>query len=42
MADANYSDVVLLLPMNGADGGTAFTDYSPTPKTVTLTRQCLT
>ena len=35
MADANYSNVVLLLPMNGADGGTAFTDYSPSLKTVT-------
>lgn len=35
MADANYSNVVLLLPMSGADGGTTFTDYSPTLKTVT-------
>ena len=36
MADANYSDVVLLLPMNGADGGTTFTDYSPTQKIATV------
>ena len=27
-ADAYYDKVVLLLPMNGADGGTTFTDYS--------------
>lgn len=36
MADANYSDVVLLLPMTGADGGTTFTDYAPVPKTVSV------
>lgn len=36
MADAYYDKVVLLLPMNGADGGTTFTDYAPVPKTVSV------
>lgn len=31
----DYSNVSLLLPMSGANNGTAFTDYSPTPKTIT-------
>lgn len=31
----DYLKVSLLLPMNGANNGTTFTDYSPTPKTVT-------
>ncbi len=35
MADPYYANVSLLLPMNGADNGTVFTDYSPTPKTIT-------
>ena len=35
MADPYYANVALLLPMNGADNGTVFTDYSPTPKTIT-------
>lgn len=33
----DFSKVALLLPMNGANGGTAFTDYSPATKTVTRT-----
>lgn len=33
--DPNYNNVSLLLPMNGTNGSTTFTDYSPTPKTVT-------
>ncbi|MBD9407127.1 hypothetical protein IB236_17415 [Acidovorax sp. ACV02] len=33
--DLYYPNVSLLLPGNGADGGTTFTDFSPTPKTVT-------
>lgn len=33
----DYSKVSLLLPMSGTNGGTTFTDYSPTPKTVTRT-----
>lgn len=33
--DPNYSSVALLLHGDGADGGTTFTDNSPTPKTVT-------
>lgn len=35
MADPYYANVSLLLPMNGANNGTVFTDYSPTPKTIT-------
>lgn len=35
MADLYYDKVALLLPMNGTDGGSTFTDWSPTPKTVT-------
>lgn len=35
MADPYYANVSMLLPMNGANNGTVFTDYSPTPKTVT-------
>lgn len=31
----DYSKVSLLLPMSGANNGTTFTDYSPTPKTIT-------
>ena len=33
----NYDKVSLLLPMNGANNGTVFTDYSSVPKTVTAT-----
>jgi hypothetical protein len=33
--DPYYSSVSLLLPMNGTNGSTTFTDYSPSPKTVT-------
>lgn len=33
--DPHYSNVSLLLHMDGADGSTTFTDSSPTPKTVT-------
>ena len=32
MSDDNYASAVLLLPMNGANDGTVFTDYSPTRK----------
>jgi len=35
--DPYYSNVSLLLPMNGANNSTTFTDYSPSPKTVTAT-----
>lgn len=35
MTDPHYANVALLLPMSGANNGTIFTDYSPTPKTVT-------
>lgn len=35
MVDPYYANVSLLLPMNGANNGTVFTDYSPTPKTIT-------
>ena len=42
MADSNYSDVVLLLPMSGVDGGTTFTDYSPSPKSVLAYQQAHT
>lgn len=31
----DYSTVAVLLPMSGADNGTLFPDYSPTPKAVT-------
>ena len=34
MTDEYKSNVVLLLPLCGANGGTTFTDFSPTPKTV--------
>lgn len=34
--DPNYNNVVLLLPMNGANGSTTFTDYSSSPKAVTV------
>ena len=33
--DLYYPNNSLLLPGNGADGGNTFTDFSPTPKTVT-------
>lgn len=33
MADADFDKVVLLLPMNGADGGKSFIDWSPVRKT---------
>lgn len=33
--DANFGNVSLLLPGNGAAGGTVFTDYGPNPKAVT-------
>jgi len=36
MTDAYYDDVVLLLPMRGANNGVVFQDYSPSPKTVTV------
>lgn len=35
MADPYYSNVSLLLPMTGANNSIVFTDYSPTPKTIT-------
>lgn len=35
MSDPHFANVSLLLPMFGADQGTVFTDYSPTPKTIT-------
>jgi hypothetical protein len=35
MSDPYYDKVSLLLPMFGANNGTTFTDYSPTPKTIT-------
>jgi len=35
MSDPHYNNVSLLLPMFGDNNGTTFTDYSPTPKTVT-------
>lgn len=34
--DPNYANVSLLLPMIGANGSTTFTDYSPSPKTITV------
>lgn len=36
MADLYYDKVVLLLPMNGADGETAFADYSTFRRTVAI------
>lgn len=33
--DPYYSNVSLLLPMTGANNSTTFTDYSPSPKTIT-------
>ena len=35
MADQYWSNVVLALPMDGANGSTTFTDISPAPKAVT-------
>ena len=35
MSDPHYDNVSLLLPMFGDNNGTTFTDYSPTPKTLT-------
>jgi hypothetical protein len=35
-SDPYYSSVSLLLPMNGANGSTTFTDYSPAPNTITV------
>lgn len=35
MADPYFSDVILLLPMEGEDNSTTFTDISLTPKSVT-------
>ncbi len=35
MTDPYYANVSLLLPMNGANNYTVFTDYSQTPKTIT-------
>lgn len=35
--DLNYSNVALLLHGNGSNGGTTFTDNSPSPKTITRT-----
>lgn len=35
MADQYWDNVVLALPMDGANGSTTFTDISPTPKAVT-------
>lgn len=34
--DPSYSSVTLLLPMNGANGSTTFTDYSPLANTITV------
>ena len=34
--DPYYSNVSLLLPMNGTNGSTTFTDYSSVPKTITV------
>jgi len=34
--DPHAANVVLFLPMTGANNSTSFTDYSPTPKTVTV------
>lgn len=35
VADTYYDDTILLLPMSGDNNGTIFTDWSPSPKTVT-------
>lgn len=35
MIDEHLANVSLLLPMSGANNGTTFTDYSPSPKTIT-------
>jgi len=35
MAFEHYDKCSLLLPMDGANNGTTFTDWSPSPKTVT-------
>ncbi len=40
--DASYSSVSLLLHGNGTNGGTVFTDNSPTPKTVTRSGGAIT
>lgn len=34
--DIYYNKVSLLLPMTGSNGSTTFTDYSPSPKTMTV------
>lgn len=34
--DPHFNRVSLLLPMTGSNGGVTFTDYSPTPKTVSV------
>lgn len=36
MAFEHYDKCALLLPMDGANNGTVFTDWSPNPKTVTV------
>jgi hypothetical protein len=36
LTDPYYGNVVLLLPMNGSNGSTTFTDYSSLPKTITV------
>ena len=36
MADDYFDKVSLLLPLTGDNNGTTFTDYSPTPKTVSV------
>lgn len=41
-SDPFYASNVLLLHMNGANGGTTFTDNSPTPKTMTATGAAVT
>ena len=38
----NYDKVSLLLPMNGANNGTVFPDWSPAPKTVTVVNSART
>lgn len=35
MSDPYYANVSLLLPMNGTNNGTVFTDWSSSPKTIT-------
>lgn len=34
--DPSYSSVALLMPFDEANGSTTFTDYSPSPKTITV------